>query len=878
MNARPPTFAATLRRFREQAGVSQELLAERAGLSLRGVSDLERGARTTPRLETVRMIADGLGLDDTDRAALFSSRNAARAFSPAPPSHGRLPVPATSFHGRTAEIAMISRLLGTRRARLVTLIGPGGVGKTRLAIEAGRGLADAFPDGVVFAGLAPLKSAELVLPTIAAALGAPDSGSSGLPDLLSVTLRDRTILLVLDNVEQVVDAAPDVAALLERCPTLSILATSRVILNIAAETVVPVAPLEITDVAAMASRTLDLPDAVALFVDRARAVHPEFRLTSPDTLVVADLVMRLEGLPLAIELAAARTRIMSPDALLARIDRQLPLLTGGGRDVPERHQTMRNTIAWSYDLLSPAEQAIFRRLSIFRAGCTLDAAEKILVSAGDLREEDVLDGVQSLVASSLLRRRQEDGAQARFVMLVAVREFGLEQLAAHGEEEVTREAAYQAWYRPLARKAQTWTTPRGQAAWLQLLESEHDNLRGVLSWLIDRDRIEDALDLSGDLWFFRWIRGHYAEARNQFQDLLRHPLGQARTRARGKALVGLGVVSMHQGDSNCSFEALREAKGIFRELEDFQHLSLALLCYGTAYLMTSQVDDAERFIEEALTVAIRIGDRVLESSALTNLQIIAEIRGDLDRSRSIMDRVVSLTRSTGETWGLSIALGNLGFHAMQDGNLDRAEAYTAEALELVLDLGDKRDLPVIYLTLSDIARLQGDLPRAKSMLDAAFQVARDIGDLIQIARCTLGRARLAIMEGDADHALPLVREASRLYREIGDDVCAVECLDLVADIATSKDDFAHAAWCLGAVDRTHENRGMKRVETSPGEHAMRVKVLVEALGEPGWRRHWRAGFRHDANSALEKGLAWTPSTDGASVFGDSMERASGLDR
>jgi predicted ATPase/transcriptional regulator with XRE-family HTH domain len=860
MNATSSAFGTLLRQFRERAGLSQELLAERAGLSLRGISDLERGARTTPRLETVRMLADGLALDDAGRAALIATRNGTHGTaSPASRQMSPLPLPSTRLFGRAVEIATIGDMLADPHQRLVTLVGPGGVGKTRLAVEAGYRLADAFPDGGVFAGLASLKTPELVLPTIAAALGAPDSGSSGLLDLLSVTLRDRTMLLVLDNFEQVVDAAPDVTSLLERCPALRILVTSRVFLNVQAETVIQVEPLAFPEDVRQ-SRLNDLAgmDAVALFCDRARAVDEDFMLSEDNVDAVVELVRRLQGLPLAIELAAARTRILPPDALLSRMERQLPLLIGGSRDVPERQQTMRNTIAWSYDLLSPTEQAIFRRLSIFRAGCTLEAAERVLATAGGLSDIDILDGLTSLVDSSLLQRRLPEGSPPRFVMLVAVREFGLEQLAAHGEEEATREAAYRTWYMDLASKAEPSVAPEGEAEWLELLENEHDNFRSAISWLVDQDRIQEALDLAGGLMFFWWIRGHYAEARGRYESLLRHPLGMEPTVARGRALIGLGLISLHQGDSERSLESLDEAIRILRRFGHQRYLSLALLCAGNTYLRTGRFDESEAHTRECLSIAVEIGAKGVEEPALGNMSIIASSRGDQEGARDILRQQVALARSIKEKWGLSLGLLHLGMYAMQDGDLDLAEAQVEEATQLIIELKDRHDLPNAYWTLAEIARLRGDLDKATSMLKQALDVSRDVGDMLIMAQCLAALGRLAHVRGDVEKALHLSRQAVREFRSIGNDVSAVECLLIVADVATSAGDGTHAARCVGAVDRVLKERKAARSEFSPGEHKARVDALVRMLGEPGWRKHWTEGFGQDLDLALGTGLAWSP--------------------
>lgn len=863
MNARAPAFGAVLRRFREAAGWSQELLAEQSGISLRGISDLERGARTTPRLETVRLLADGLGLNDADRATLFAARSAAGpAMSPEIAWTARLPKPSTAFFGREAELAMLRDLLASRESRLVTLLGPGGVGKTRLAIEIARRLGDAFPDGVMFVGLASVKDEALVLPTVAAALGVPDTGNAPLMDRLVETLRDRAVLLLIDNLEQVVNASPEIAALLERCPSLTALVTSRVVLHLSAETVIPVSPLGVPEDAGEARvEVLAGSDAVALFADRARAVDPAFHLDDGNIGVVVELVRRLDGIPLAIELAAARTGILPLEVLAARLDRQLPqlpMLTGGRRDMPERQQTMRNAISWSYELLGPKEQAIFRRLSIFRSGCTLEAAEKVLGTSGDLGDLDILDGLAGLVDSSLLRRRMVAGSPPRFLMLATVREFGLEQLAAHGEEEATREAAYRSWYRELSYKAEPHSGPEGEIEWLELLEREHDNFRSALSWLISRDRIQDALELSGALWFFRWIRGHYAEATDQYEELLRHPLGLAPTFPRARALIGLGLISLYQGKSERSVAAVSEAIDILRAGGHDAVLAHALLCLGNTYLHTGRLDDAEASLRESHGIAIESGADALEVAVILVLGIIMDRRGRPDEARQLLTRQVDLARALNEQWGLSLGLLYLGMLSMQDGDLDRAEAQVEEATRLIIAFKDRKDLPDAYWTLAEIAGRRGDLEKAATLMQQALGIAREIGDSLMAYRCLSGMARIAFLAGDAEAAMEMIRDAAEGFRSMGDELTAVGCLDLVVDIAIATGDHAHAAWCTGAVDGIYEARGVTRRDGFPREHMTRVATLVEVLGEHGWREHWSAGYGQDVDAALGIGLEWCP--------------------
>jgi tetratricopeptide (TPR) repeat protein len=599
-------------------------------------------------------------------------------------------------------------------------------------------------------------------------------------------------------------------------------------------------------------------EAVALFVDRARTSDPGFALTASNASVIATLVRRLDGLPLAIELAAARIRLLPPDALLARMDRQLPMLTGGGRDVPERQQTMRNTIGWSYHLLSPVEQAIFRRLSIFRAGCMLETAEKVLRVSGDLDDIAILDGLTALIDSSLLHRTMEEGLPPRLTMLATVREFGLEQLVEHGEEAAAREAAYRAWYIDLARKGEPWRGVETEVEDLDLLESEHDNLRSALDWLITQDRIQEAMDLAGSLWFFRWLRGHYAETRDQLESLLQHPLGQVRTVARAKALTGIGVVAFHQGDTQRSGDVLDEAIGILREAGDQRYLAMALMCSGVTYFRTGRIDMAEAQTRESLAIASSLRWDVAVQGAMCNLGLIAELLGREEEARCLMDEHVALARSSHDVWGLALGLSNKGARSMRDGDLDRAEEYLEEAKVLFTALKDKRDLPVTYWTLADIARQRGDLEKASDTMHQALNVAREIGDWPAYASCLTGLGWILNASGDTDVALRLVHEAAGIHREANDPLGLASSLDLVAEIAATEGDAARAAWCHGVVDRILEEHGVARTDMFPHEYESRIRFLKQALGEPGWRRHWTAGHNQDVEDALEISLSWEP--------------------
>jgi predicted ATPase/DNA-binding XRE family transcriptional regulator len=709
-----------LRGFRVAAGLTQAELAEQAGLSVRGLSDLERGARRAAYRDTVLRLAEALHLNDVERAALRAARRRSDVTSAAvstSPIAGTLPIPVSSFVGRDRELAEVQERLAT--TRLLTLTGPAGTGKTRLALQVASAVSQVHRDGFLFVALGPISDPELVAPTIAHAVGLADAGGRPPLERVKAYVRGKQVLLLLDNFEQVLSAARLVSDLLATAPGLSVLVTSREPLRVQGEYEYAVPPLAVPD--PQRRVTLEcMPQygAVALFVDRASAIKSEFALTEENAMAVVEICRRLDGLPLAIELAAARIRLLSPRAILARLERRLTLLTDGPRDVPTRHQTLRTAIAWSYDLLNANEQCLLRRLSIFAGGCTLDAAAAVC-GTNDLRV-DVLDGLGSLVAKSLLL--QEDGAadESRFAMLETIREFGLEQLEASGELESIRQR-HATSFVALAEAAEPKLVGREQVRWAGRLEADSGNLLEVLKWTRNGHIAADlGLRLAGALGLY-WARWAIAwEARGWVEALLVLPTTATRSTARGRALLAAARVAILQNDVEAARSFAQESAAIFGEVDDLQGTGRALSVRAVGEIADGNYSAARSSCDESARIARQIDDRWGLAFALGLLGDVSRSQGDNDAARRFREESAAVARAIGDRITLGLALCGLALLARQRGDMEESRILFKEALVLGTEVGwSWRLIPRALAGLAGVATLTADYLKSARLFGSA---------------------------------------------------------------------------------------------------------------------------------------------------------------
>lgn len=629
-----------------------------------------------------------------------------------------LPTRLTPLVGRSKEIDAIRGLLEDNR--LVTLTGAGGSGKTRLAIEVAERSKYEFLDGAFFVSLGPISDPELVAPTIADVLDiAVDPAAEAIVAVNSY-LEGKETLLVLDNFEQILDAAIKVGELLAAAPRLKVVITSREALHLSVEQEFPVPPLELPGPSATDPEVVSQYEAVALFIQRARAARPNFEVNVQNAPAIAEITTRLDGLPLAIELAAARITLMSPEGILTRLSSALSLLKTKAADLPARHQTLRNTIKWSYELLDADEQALFRRLSVFVRGFALESAEEV---AGPGLDLDILDGISSLIDKNLVLRYEAKHGEERYHMLVTIRDYALEELNASGEADgVHRRHA--GFCLKLVEEAQPHLLGDKQEVWIDRLDHEHDNIRAALDWATTND-IDLGMRMGGALWRFWHLRGHLMEGRDRMEGLLQAPGAETPTAARAAALDGLAGVVYWRADYGRAADLYKQSIEIYRNEGNRAKVAETLMSISSSFHMGGDSEGALPYARKGLVVAREIGDPVMIKMAAGEVGGMLAFTGHFDEALPLLEEYIDGVREAGNKLYEAVGIQMVGWVAFRRGHLEEARARFLDALDLVEKLGDRTAVAIMLNRLADLAIEQQDLPRALRLAGAAEAIRQE---------------------------------------------------------------------------------------------------------------------------------------------------------
>jgi len=767
------------------------------------------------------------------------------------------PIQLTPLIGREHEVERACTLLRRSDLRLLTLTGTGGIGKTRLGLEVMTRLTHDFADGDYFVPLASISDPELVVPHIAQVLGITETGQHSLLDILIASLRDKHLLLCLDNFEQVVTAAPSLANLMTFCPRIKMLVTSRAPLHISGEHEFPVPPLATPDLKQQFDNgELSEYAAVALFLERAQMTRPDFQVNSINSRTIAEICVRLDGLPLAIELAAARIKLLPPQALLKRLEHRLEVLTGGSRDLHARQQTLRNTIQWSYDLLNKEEQRLFRRLSVFEGGCTLEAAAAIYNAGNDTNGRmKALEVVASLVDKSLLQQTEREGDEPRLLMLETIREFGLECLRECGELEAASRS-HAAYYLQLAEEAELNLLGSEQRMWLNRLEQEHGNLRTALGWLLEQartevDQAELALRMFGALESFWTACDHWTEGQTFLWRVLKVSEGIV-TLAKAKALKAATYLLDHvQNNIDLEEALLRESLKLYREFEDARGIVDSLGLLGSVAREKGNFAEAHSLTEEALMLSNGIGYKVAIARSLKALGVLFKDHGDYVKSYSLLEESFNLYKELGNKYGIADTFSRMAqvlFLSQSDPAMVRA--LLEENLTLLRELNIKMGLDQSYWLLGLVALQEGDVALSRSLLEESLAISVRTGERESHAENLSALGKVAARQNDLTEASALYKESLKIIMETGNPWRMIPYLEGLASVIAEQKEFVRAAQLWGAAEAMRESFDIPLPPVDRADYEKAVAAARIHLGMKAFPIAWAQGRAMTLNQVL----------------------------